>query len=731
MKQVTQSYKTGEMKLEDVPQPAAVPGMVLVETRASLISAGTEKMLVDLAKKSLIAKAKSRPDLVKKVIAAARREGIVNTFQKVQSKLDTPIPLGYSCAGVVRTVGVGVDELQVGDRVACGGAGYGNHADYNVVPKHLCVKIPSRLCPPGEDPLVDFEEAAFATVGAIALQGVRQATLTLGESVCVIGLGLLGQLAAQLCKANGCRVLGADLDPARIALAKQLGADRAVHSRELEKEVWQFTQGAGADAVIITASAKGSELIALAGEISRHKGRVVAVGMVGLEVPRDSYYKKELDLRLSMSYGPGRYDVEYEERGHDYPLPYVRWTEQRNMQAFLELVAAGRVDVRSLITHRYPFDQALDAYELITSGKQPSLGVVLNYTAKSEPGRIIIRAQRRTRAAEEIGMGVIGAGNFARSVLLPRFKNQPKVILRGVATARGMTAKAVAGQFGFSYCAGNADEILSDPDINTVLITTRHDLHAPLVCRALAAGKHVFVEKPLCLNEEQLEQIVRQVSTDPGGPNSSAVLTVGFNRRFSPFVRQVKACLTERSSPLVASYRINAGFIPKDSWVQDPAEGGGRIVGEVCHFVDTLRYLVGVPVKTLQAACIQTDDVRQTNRDSVAITLTYRDGSLATILYHAVGSPDYPKERLEIAFDGNVILIDDYCRFEIHGRKREKRKGKQDKGYGAEIEAFTQAVLKGGPPPISFEELVETTRVTFAIHEALNTGETVHLRGEG
>ena len=724
MKQVIQSYKTGEMKLDEVPQPTAVPGMLLVETRASLISAGTEKMLVDLARKSLIGKAKSRPDLVKKVIATARKEGIVNTFRKVQSKLDTPIPLGYSCAGMVRAVGGGVDELQEGDRVACGGAGYGNHADYNVVPKHLCVKIPSRVSPSGENGPLDFEEAAFATVGAIALQGVRQAALTLGETVCVIGLGLLGQLTAQLCKANGCRVIGADIDPARIALALQLGADRAGHSRELEGAVLQFTQGVGADAVIITASAKGSELIALAGEISRPKGRVVAVGMVGLEVPRDSYYKKELDLRLSMSYGPGRYDPEYEERGHDYPLPYVRWTEQRNMQAFLELVAAGRVDVRSLITHRYPFEQAIEAYELITGGKEPSLGVLLNYAAKPEPARIAIRTQTRPRAAEEIGVGVMGAGNFARSVLLPKFKSHPKVCLRGVATARGMTAKAVAEQFGFDYCAGNTAEILADLEINTVLIATRHDLHAPLVCRALAAGKHVFVEKPLCLNEEELEQIVRQYASDPGASNSLPVLTVGFNRRFSPFVQQAKAALTGRTSPLVASYRVNAGFIPKDSWVQDPAEGGGRIVGEVCHFVDTLRYLVGAPVRTVQAACIQTDDVRQTNRDSVAITLTYRDGSLATILYHALGSPEYPKEKIEIAAGGNVMVIEDYCRFEIYGRKREKMKGKQDKGYGAEIEAFAQAVLKGGAAPIPFDELVETTRVTFAVHEALNSGET-------
>ncbi len=723
MKQIVQSYKTGEMALEEVPRPQVLPGRVLVETRASVISAGTEKMILEIAKKSLVGKAKARPDLVRKVLDTARREGVLSTLEKVRSKLDTPIPLGYSCAGVVIEVGAGVDGLQVGDPVACGGAGYANHAGFNLVPRNLCVRVPSRSNGAVPDSM-SFEEAAFATVGAIALQGVRQAGLTLGERVCVIGLGLIGQLTVQICKASGCRVIGADIDPAKLDLAQRLGCDRAVPSRELEKEVSAFTHGVGADAVILTAAAKGSELIALAGEVSRLKGRVVVVGLVGMELPRDLYYKKELDLRLSMSYGPGRYDPEYEERGHDYPLPYVRWTEQRNMEAFLDLVADGRVDVQALISHRFPFDDALDAYRLITGGETPSLGVVLTYSNEPEPGRIRMGPAPKPAVPGSLGVGLIGAGSFAKSVLLPRLQKQSQVQLRGVVTARGMTAKAVAQQFGFAYCAGDVDEIFADADINTVLIATRHNLHGPLICRALDAGKHVFVEKPLCLGFEELDAIVDR-HTRSG--HEGRVLMVGFNRRFSPFIRRARDVLATRKTPLVASYRINAGVIPRDSWIQDPVEGGGRIVGEVCHFVDTLRFLVGAPVRSIQAASIQAHDERMISRDSVAITLTYADGSVGTILYHALGNPGYPKEKLEAAADGVVLVLDDYRGLEIHDRRTETMKGRQDKGFDAEIEAFMHAVRSGSGDPIPFGEIVETTRVTFAVHQALNTGETVRF----
>jgi predicted dehydrogenase/threonine dehydrogenase-like Zn-dependent dehydrogenase len=717
MKQVIQSYKTGEMKIEEAPRPNIVPRMVLIETKASVVSAGTEKMLVELARKSLLRKAKARPDLVKKIIYTARKEGIAATLQKVQGKLDTPIPLGYSCSGVVRQVGEGVNDLRVGDAVACGGASYATHAEYNLVPRNLCVSIP----PSDQGGSLPFEEAAFAAVGAIALQGVRQACLTLGETICVIGLGLLGQLTVQLCKANGCRVFGCDIDSSRIDLAKKMGADDACLTEEIGERVLGFTRGMGADAVIITASAKGSELVTLAGELLRMKGRVVAVGLVGLDVPRDIYYKKELDLRLSMSYGPGRYDAEYEERGHDYPFPYVRWTEQRNMEAFLDLVAGGFVDVRSLVTHRYPFEHALSVYDMIILGKEASLGVILQYEAKPEPARIVF-PQRQAKEAR-LNLGVIGAGNFAKAVLLPRLKASADVNLQGVVTARGASSKVVGEKFGFHYCSENVEDILCDDSINTVLIATRHNLHGPLVKRCLEAGKHVFVEKPLCLSIDQLSAIMEVYSKQ----EVRCILTIGFNRRFSPFCSKTRDILKKRTGPLVASYRVNAGFVPRESWVHDPVEGGGRIIGEVCHFVDTLRFLVRSPVVGVQAAFAQDPDVRHTNRDSVSVNLTYRDGSMANILYYSTGNKDYPKEKIEIAFNSQNIVIDDFRSMEIFGSKRGKESTKQDKGFDAEIKAFIKGVCGGGDAPIPLPDIVETTLVTFAIHDALNTGESIFL----
>lgn len=728
MKQIIQSYKTGQMAVEEVPRPQIQPGMILVETRASIISAGTEKMIVELARKSLLGKARSRPDLVHKVVKSIQKEGLGQTLQKVRSKIDTPIPLGYSCSGVVCETGSGVDALRPGDVVACGGAGYANHSEFNIVPQNLCVKIPNRLDTAGGGALL-FEEAAFATVGAIALQGVRQAALTLGERVGVIGLGLIGQLTVQICKASGCRVIGADIDPQKIEMAVKFGAELAVQSNDLERQIWQFTNGAGADAVIITAAAKDSRLIALAGEISRLKGRVVAVGLVGLDVPRDVYYSKELDLRLSMSYGPGRYDPEYEERGHDYPLPYVRWTEQRNMQAFLELVAAGSLDVRPLISHRYPFEQALEAYDLITTGREPSLGVLLGYDNKRQEPKTPVAKNMVAFPSSCVALGVVGAGNFAKALLLPGFKAHKLVAFQGICTAKGISAKTAHDRFGFQYCAEGADDLIGDRAVNSLLIATRHNLHGPLVDKALAAGKHIFVEKPLCLNADELNLIIRRYAESVKG-GKAPVLMVGFNRRFSPLVQRIRKELAGRSTPIMASYRVNAGFIPRDSWVQDPVEGGGRIIGEVCHFVDALRFLIGSPVRSVQAASIQTDNSKITSRDSISITLSYQDGSVAAIIYHALGNPGFPKEKVEIAAEGKVIDLDDFCKLEIFGPKRERIKAKQDKGFAAEIDAFVNAVVNGGPAPIPFAEIVETTQVTFAVHKALNTGRVIHLDSE-
>lgn len=735
MRQIIQSYKTGNLKIEDVPVPSVRAGMVLVQTKASFVSAGTERMLVNLAQKSILGKAHARPDLVKKVIATAKKEGIANTVQKVRSKLDTPIPLGYSCVGSVEELGEGVDAFQIGDLIACGGAGYANHAEYNVVPQNLCVGIPRDIN--GCQQQLSIEEPAAATVGAIALQGVRQAMLTLGERVCVIGLGLIGLMTLQIVKASGCRVIGADLDLSRIELAIKLGADDAVHVDELEGAAEAFTQGIGADAVIVAASAKDSKLIALAGEISRMKGRVVVVGFVGMDIPRDIYYRKELDLRLSMSYGPGRYDVAYEEKGYDYPLPYVRWTEQRNMLAFLELAAGGKINIQALISHRFPFEKALDAYRMILDGSEPYLGIVFEYPHDTHLQKIRVNEDLSPASVKNINLGVIGAGNFAKAVLLPIFSKVPDMELHSVATARGMSARSAAEKFGFKHCVRSKDDILTNETVNTVLIATRHNLHGPLVIEALKAGKHVFVEKPLCLSMEELREIADLFNTEknesPGSilpvPHSAnhPILMVGFNRRFSLFIAKIKAALAKRKTPLIASYTINAGFIPKDSWIQDSAEGGGRIIGEVCHFVDTLKTLTGSTVRFVQAACIQSNNKLHTNRDSLAATLSYEDGSIGTIIYHALGHSDYPKERLEVAADEMVMVISDYNQLEIIGRKKEKMKAKQDKGFEAEINAFAGSIIKGGPPPIPLMDLIESTAVTFAIQRALATGKTIFL----
>ena len=473
------------------------------------------------------------------------------------------------------------------------------------------------------------------------------------------------------------------------------------------------------------AATKSDELVRLAGEISRLKGRVVVVGLVGMNLPRDIYYKKELDVRLSMSYGPGRYDVEYEERGHDYPLAYVRWTEQRNMEAFLDLVSSQRVDVLSLISHRFPFERALEAYRLITEGKESTLGVVLQYAPSPEPEKIIVNSKKTLPSSGVIGVGFIGTGNFARSVLLPPLSKLENVSLRGVASGRGMSAKAAAQEFGFEYCSDSHEALIQDESIHAIFVATRHDLHGPLVRQILMAGKHVFVEKPLCINPEELQHIQLCVSDRKKGGNTPIAM-VGFNRRFSELVRRMKESLSGRRTPLIASYRINAGFVPKESWVQDPIQGAGRIIGEVCHFVDTLRFLVGAPVRLVQAACVRSDQADHVDRDSVSINLSYEDGSVGNILYYALGNPAYPKEKLECAADGCTVLLDDYRRIEIlSGRNKDKKSGKQDKGHAQEIRSFIEAVSSGGPEPIPFQELAETTMVTFAVHRALNTGETV------
>jgi len=713
MRQLIQSYRSGEMKVEEVPPPSLRSGGVIVRTVRSLVSAGTEKMVVDLAKKSLVGKARARPDLVRKVLHTARKQGVLNTLRKVQTKLDTPIPLGYSSAGVIVEVGDAVSAYRIGDAVACGGAGYANHADYAYIPTNLLARIPES---------VSFEQASFATVGAIALQGVRRAQLTLGENVAVLGLGLIGQITVQLLRAQGCRVLGFDPNPERAALARELGAHSAVAS-DLEAAAEGFSRGHGVDAAIVTASTADSGPLEQAGEISRLGGRVVVVGLVGMQVPRSLYYRKELDLRMSMSYGPGRYDPDFEERGFDYPISHVRWTEQRNLESFLQLAVEGRLALDPLVTHRYDIADALDAYSLISAGKEPFLGVVLAYGADDavpKPPERAVRVSREPLARERVRVGFVGAGSFGGSVLLPALERAGGTENVVIASAGGMTAQRIAKQYGFRIATADAGEVIDSPDTDAVFVLTRHDLHASLSARALSANKYVFLEKPLALSNEELESVIA------ARQSSRADLCVGFNRRFAPLVQEMKQHFAGRSHPLTMQYRINAGFLPSDHWIHDPAEGGGRIMGEVCHFVDLLQYLADAAPVRVYAEAIQGDS-RFRGDDNVTLSLRFADGSIGSVLYTALGDARLAKERLEVFGEGKVAILDDFRSLELiaAGSARTSKSANQDKGFDEELRRFLAAIQSGDAMPVPFEQSVATTRVTLGALESLSSGESV------
>ena len=715
MKQIIQSFKTGELWLAEVPVPLCKKNGVLMQNQISFVSAGTERMLVDFAQKNIIGKALQMPDQVKKVLRKMKTEGIFNTWEKVKTKLDQPIPLGYSCAGIVLEVGSRVPGLQAGDRVACGGAGFANHAEFNYVPRNLVVKIPDS---------VSFEDASCATVGSIALQGVRQCDLKLGESACVIGLGLLGILAVQMLKAAGCKVIGFDPNPQRCTLAVSCGADLAVHAN-LADAALEFSDGYGVDAVLITAATKSDEPVTVAGEICRQKGKVVVTGLVGMDIPRDQYYKKELDFKLSLSYGPGRYDPVYEDNGIDYPYGLVRWTEQRNMKAFLDLVAMGKLAPGKLITHRFLFDEALQAYDLLL-GKvtEPYLGIVLRYSEviDRQPAATIQCNSPKTTVPEAPVIGFIGCGNFTKGVLLPALKKCDAVRWRGLCTASGMNCGETAQKEGFEIATTDVDAILKDEQINTVFITTRHDTHAEYVCRALQAGKHVFVEKPLAIHPEELTEIQTACANHPGR------VMVGFNRRFSPHAVLLKKYFADRTSPMLISYRVNAGIVPKDSWLQDPDTGGGRLIGEGCHFIDFCTFLIGKKVTAVQAMCFGTANAAITAEDNISCNLLYEDGSVANLIYVAVGSGELAKERCEIHADSSSAIMDNFCLTTCSGKLGERRlKTSQQKGFVEELTHFLEAIRHDGPAPIPPQELFNTTEAAFAILRSLRSGTNIVL----
>ncbi|HEV8426368.1 MAG TPA: bi-domain-containing oxidoreductase [Pyrinomonadaceae bacterium] len=708
MKQVLQNRKTGRPFVGEVPVPALLKGRVLVRTVASLISAGTERAAVELVSKGLVQEARQRPDLVKAVVAKVKNEGLLNTFASVRDKMAASQALGYSAAGVVAAVAEDVTEFQVGDRVACAGVGFASHAEVLSIPKNLCVRLPDD---------VSFESGAYGTLGAIALQGVRLAEPTLGESVVVIGLGLVGQLTVQLLKANGCRVFGLDLDQSRVSLALELGADRAVvSSEEAAKEIETWTRGYGADAVLITAATDSNQPIELAARVSRLKGRVIVVGMTGMDIPRAPFFSRELKLVISMSYGPGRYDPEYEERGQDYPLPYVRWTEKRNIESFLELIGEKRINVERLTTHRFPIAEADRAYQLISGNLQePNLGVVLNYDPEAEVTRKVSLGAAPVRKAEKsVVVGVIGAGGYVPAMLLPHFKSQG-VEFGSIATATGISAHDVGKKFGFAYAVSSADEVLDDPSINLIVIGTRHDTHAALARAALERNKHVFVEKPLALNDQQLESVLEAVA------GSSAKLMVGYNRRFSPLAQRAKEFFSNRETPLSILYRVNAGRIPKEHWIQNAQEGGGRIIGEVCHFIDLMQYLTGALPISVFAESISANSSKIVDADSVFITLRFADGSNGTIAYIGEGEKGLAKERVEIFGSGKVFVLDDFRRatFYRDGREEQVTLKAQDKGQQQQVRQVCACVLEGGPAPITLDDLAATSRTTFRVLDSL------------
>jgi len=735
MKQILQNYKTGELRLADVPRPALRARGVLVATRASLISAGTEKMKVDVAKKNLLGKAMERPDQVRKVIESVRQQGLLQTYEKVMNKLDTPTPLGYSSAGVVLEVGREASGFQVGDRVACAGAGYAVHADVAYVPKNLVVPMAAGT---------PFDRAAFTTLGAIALQGVRQAEIRMGEDVVVIGLGLVGLLTVQLLKRSGAHVIGIELDPSRAALAKTLGCDRVVIGADLEvrEAVRLATGGRGADAVLVTAASSSSGPVMLAGELCRDRGRVVVVGITKMELPHRAYYDKELTLLLSRSYGPGRYDPSYEEQGVDYPLGYVRWTERRNMEEFLRLVESGHVQVDPLISHRVPFAEAERAYALITGkATEPYLGIVLTYPEEAAPaGRVALKPegqpsanggslQRMRSAGSPIGIGFIGAGNFATSMLLPHLKARPDVKLTGVVTASGLTARGAAEKFGFAFCAADADELFHDASTHAVFVVTRHHLHAGFAEKALRAGQAVFVEKPLATTADELMRVAaaaRDLSLKTGKP---APLLVGFNRRFAPLSLKLAAHFPHGEGPLAVSYRVNAGFLGKESWYQDPGEGGGRILGEVCHFLDYVQFVTGSPIARVHASGVRDKTGALRADDNLSVQVECADGSIGTVLYVASGDAAMPKERVEVLGRGKSAVLDNYQSLTTWAgnKKREHKALSVDKGHAEQVSRWVKSLVAQEPPPIAWAELLNASWATLATIESLASGAPVDV----
>ena len=713
MKQILQSLKTGVTKTAEVPCPAVQRGQILIRSSVTLVSAGTERMLVEFGKAGWIDKARQQPDKVRMVLDKIKTDGLMPTVEAVFNKLDQPLPLGYCNVGTVLDIGSGVSGFAIGERVASNG----KHAEAVSIPVNLCAKVPET---------VPDEDAAFTVLGAIALQGIRLVNPTLGETVVVTGLGLIGLMTVQLLRAQGCRVLGLDFDPLKLALARQFGAetvDLGVGQDPLAAAL-VLSRGRGVDAVLITASTKSNEPVHQAAQMCRKRGRIVLVGVTGLELSRADFFEKELSFQVSCSYGPGRYDPNYEEKGQDYPVGFVRWTEQRNLEAVLDMMADGRIDVKPLISHRFEIDEAVQAYEIV-GGSAPSLGILLSYPSVSEKPDAILRNQTVNLgpARPSVGkatLGFIGSGNYATAVLIPAFK-AAGVRLKTVASAGGVSAAHAGRKFGFEKTTTATEEVFADPEINAVVVATRHDSHALQVCHALEAGKPVFVEKPLALTLDELSQVeVAYASALTAG--QMPLVMVGFNRRFAPQAVKVKSLLIALDAPKALVMTVNAGAIPSTHWTQDRAVGGGRIVGEACHFIDLLRYLAGSPIVDAKVASLGNAKGLTGLGDTVTMTLRFADGSMGTVHYLANGHKSFPKERLEVFCCGRILQLDNFRKLKGFGWPGFAKMNlwRQDKGQKDCAAAFVRAVESGGEAPIAFDELVEVSRVTIQIAEALS-----------
>lgn len=703
MKQVLQNLKTGSTELTEVPCPRVSVGQLLIRTTQSLVSAGTERMLVDFGRANLFDKARQQPDKVQMVLNKVRTDGLLPTLDAVRNKLEQPLPLGYCNVGVVLEMGAGVKGFTVGERVASNG----KHAEVVSVPVNLCARVPD---------VVSDEEAAFTVIGAIALQGIRLVQPTLGEAVVVTGLGLVGQMTVQLLRAHGCRVLGIDFDSAKLAMAQSFGAEVVNLSmgEDPVKAAERFSRGRGVDAVIVAVASKSSEPMHQAAQMCRKRGRIVLVGVAGLELSRDDYFKKELSFQVSCSYGPGRYEPDYEEKGMDYPAGYVRWTEQRNFEAVLDMMADGRLNVKPLISHRFDLDDVEAAYAVV-GGSEPSLGIMLRYPSAQDKPDAAVRASTVRLApawnAAAVGLtsvAFLGSGNYATAVLIPAFK-QAGARLHTVVSSAGVSGVHAGRKYGFEEATTDTEKLLSDTQVNALVIATRHNSHARYVLAALANGKHVFVEKPLCLSLGELQDIEaaydrwREAGKQP-------VLMVGFNRRFAPQVQRIKSLLAGVGGAKSFVMTVNAGAIPADHWTQAAEVGGGRIVGEVCHFIDLLRFLAGCPITRHSRMAMDC-----ANGDTVSLLLGFADGSVGTIHYFANGSKTFPKERLEVFAGGQVLQLDNFRKLRGFGWPgfRTMNLWRQDKGQNACAAAFMDAIHKGTEAPIPSAEIFEVARVTI------------------